>query len=140
MKGEWPVAFPFLSDEWVKEANRLRSESRVSPSTSGVSVRMNLVVTEAPFGDGPIRASLDTSSGEFELAHGHLDEPDITVTVDYVTAKTILVYGDPQAGIQAFMAGQVQIEGDMAKLLALQSFTPDDAGRELAARVREMTE
>lgn len=134
------MTFPFLSEEWLAEANRLRAEAGTSPSAEGLSVRMNLVVTDVPFGEGRIAASLDTSAGEVELSHGHLDDPDLTVTVDYATAKMILVEGNPQAGIQAFMTGQVLIVGDITKLLALQSLAPDDAGRELAARVREMTE
>ena len=42
------------------------------------------------------------------------------MTVDYDTAKAILIEGNPQAGMQAFMAGKVKVEGDMAKLMALR--------------------
>ncbi len=55
------------------------------------------------------------------LDTGHLEIQDLKVTVDYVTAKAILIEGNPQAGMQAFMAGKVRVEGDMAKLMALQS-------------------
>ena len=49
---------------------------------------------------------------------GHLENPDLTVTLDYVTAKAILVDGNPQAGMQAFMAGKIKVQGDMTKMMA----------------------
>jgi putative sterol carrier protein len=62
--------------------------------------------------------------------------------VDYDTAKAILIEGNPQAGMQAFMAGKVRVEGDMAKLMALQATpaTGDSNAAELATRLREITE
>ena len=82
---------------------------------------MNLVVTAVPFSDEDILAHMDTSSGELVLDTGHLETQDLKVTVDYDTAKAILIEGNPQAGMQAFMAGKVRVEGDMAKLMALQA-------------------
>src|SRR3546814_10983472 len=86
---------------------------------------MNQVVTDVPFGDGTINAHMDTSSGEMEMDLGHLDEADLTVTLDYAPAKAILVDGNPQAGMQAFMAGKIKVPGDMTKLMAMQQGTPD---------------
>jgi putative sterol carrier protein len=103
---------------------------------------MNLVVTAVPFTDDDILAHMDTSSGELILETGHLESQDLKVTVDYETAKAILVEGNPQAGMQAFMAGKVRVEGDMAKLMMLQS-TPgatDPNAAELATRLRDITE
>ncbi len=62
------------------------------------------------------------------------------VTVDYATAKAILVEGNAQAGMQAFMAGKVRVEGDMTKLMVLQTSPQDGSAQELAARLREITE
>jgi putative sterol carrier protein len=76
------------------------------------------------------------------LDTGHLAEQDLKVTVDYDTAKAILVEGNPQAGMQAFMAGKVRVEGDMAKLMALQAApaAADPSAAELATRLRDITE
>ena len=103
---------------------------------------MNLVVTQVPFSDEDILAHLDTSSGELELDTGHLDTQDLKVTVDYDTAKAILIDGNPQAGMQAFMQGKVRVEGDMAKLMALTSSpaAADANAAELAQRLRDITE
>ena len=92
---------------------------------------MNQIVTDVPFGDGTIEAHLDTSGGEMEMEMGHLENPDLTVTLDYATAKAILVDGNPQAGMQAFMAGKIKVQGDMTKMMAMQSGAPDPvAGRD----------
>ncbi len=134
------MPYPFLSDQWIDEAHKIRAEYRGKSAPLAVTVRANLVVTELPFGDGTLDAHLDTSSGEIELDKGHLDQPDLKVTVDYDTAKAILVDGNAGAGMQAFMAGKVRVEGDMAKLLVLQG-SPGDAGaQELTTRLRAMTE
>jgi hypothetical protein len=136
------AAYPFLSDEWLEEARKIRAEYEgKSPAIPHV-VRMNLVVTGVPFSDNDILAHMDTSSGEMVLDTGHLENQDLKVTVDYDTAKAILIEGNPQAGMQAFMAGKVRVEGDMAKLMALQA-TPaaaDSTAAELAGRIRDITE
>lgn len=129
----------FLSDEWTAEAKRLHAEVVTEPTVPARSVRMNLVLTQSPLGDGTLAAHVDTSSGELMVDTGHLDSPDLTVTVDYDTAKAILVDGDAQAAMQAFMSGRIKIDGDMTMLLALQSSPVDPAHQELAARLREIT-
>jgi len=59
---------------------------------------MNQIITDVPFGDGTINAYMDTSGGEMDMDIGHLENPDLTVTIDYETAKAIFVEGNPQAG------------------------------------------
>ena len=135
-------SYPFLSDEWLEEARKIRAEYEGKTPPITHVVRMNLVVTGVPFSDDDILAHMDTSSGELVLDVGHLEVQDLKVTVDYDTAKAILVEGNPQAGMQAFMAGKVRVEGDMAKLMALQA-TPaasDPNAAELASRLRDITE
>jgi putative sterol carrier protein len=131
--------FPFLSDEWAAEVRRLHDEVVTQPASTAQSVRMNLVLLEAPFGDGSLDGHLDTSSGDVVVDTGHLEDPDLTVTVDYETAKAILVDGDAQAAIQAFMAGRIKVDGDIAQLLAMQNTPVDPAHQELASRIREIT-
>lgn len=130
---------PFLSDQWIAEAHAIRAEYRDTTQSITTSVRMNLVVTEMPFGDGDLVAHLDTTSGHFELDKGHVESADLDVTVDYPTARAILVDGNPQAAMQAFMAGKIRVQGDMTKLMTLQTMPPDDTARELAERLRAIT-
>jgi hypothetical protein len=136
------MPYPFLSDEWLDEARTIRAEYQGKTPPISHVVRMNLVVTQVPFSDEDILAHLDTSNGELELDTGHLEAQDLKVTVDYDTAKAILVEGDPQAGMQAFMQGKVRVEGDMAKLMALTAgpAAADPNAAEFAQRLRDITE
>ena len=137
--------FPFLSDEWIAEARKIRAEMADparEAAAAPASVRMNQVITEVPFGDGRLDAHLDTSSGTLEMETGHLEQPDVTVTLDYATAKAIFVDGTLEAGMKAFMDGKVRVQGDMAKLIsALQQLAPPDpnAVDQAQARIRDIT-
>ena len=75
-----------------------------------------------------------------EMDLGHLESADLTVTVDYATAKAIFVEQNPQAGMQAFMAGKIKVQGDMTKLMAMQSGPADPAAAEVAEKIKEITE
>ena len=132
--------YKFLSEEWVAEAKAIREQHAGDTPAPAHSVRMNQVITEVPFGDGEINAHMDTSGGEMEMGFGHLENPDLTVTLDYATAKAILVDGNPQAGMQAFMAGKVKVDGDMTKLMAMQTGAADPKAAEVAAAIQAITE
>jgi len=134
------LAYAFLSDEWLEAAKAIREEYAGKGAPAAHVVRMNQIITEVPFGDGTIEAHMDTSSGELDMDIGHLENPDLTVTLDYATAKAILVEGNPQAGMQAFMAGKIKVQGDMTKLMAMQQGTPDPVQAEVAAKIQEITE
>jgi putative sterol carrier protein len=130
---------PFLSDEWLEAAKKIREEHSGDSAAPAHQVKMNQVITDVPFGDGTINAHMDTTSGEMQMDIGHLDAPDLTVTLDYDTAKAILVDGNPQAGMQAFMAGKIKVQGDMTKLMAMQQGTPDPAQQEISKKIQEIT-
>ena len=134
------ATYQFLSDEWLDEARSIRAEFDGQGATIEHSIRMNLVIGEVPFGPGTVDAHVDTSSGELVLDTGHIDPVDLKVSLDYDVAKAILVEGNPQAGMQAFMSGKIKVEGDIAKLMALQSMSPDPTAVEIAARILAMTE
>jgi len=118
------VAYQFLSDEWVDAARKIR-EDLDQPTTAPQPVKMNLVITDVPFGEGTVDAHMDTTSGELVLDLGHVDGPDVTATLDYETAKAMMVDANPQAAMQAFMAGKIKLQGDMTKAMALQAGPPN---------------
>ena len=133
------MAYVFLTDEWIAEAKRLREEVGPPATPPAHTVRMNQIITDVPFGDGEVRVFMDTTDGEVNLDLGELENPDLTVTVDYETAKAIIVDQNPQAGMQAFMAGKVKVQGDMTKLMAMQTAQPDPTALELSTKIQEMT-
>ena len=134
------MPYKFLSDEWMDEAKKVREEFAGKGTPPAHAVRMNQIITDVPFGEGTLEAHMDSSSGEMEFDRGHVENPDVTVTLDYETAKAIFVEGNPQAGMQAFMAGKVKVQGDMTKLMVLQQGTPDPTALEVAAKIKEITE
>lgn len=131
------MAYKFLSDEWVAAARKIREETPQEQAAVPQPIKMNLVITEVPFGDGTVEAHLDTTGGDVEMELGHLDDPEVTASLDYDTARAIMVDSDPQAGMQAFMAGKIKLQGDMTKALAMQS-APGNP--EISKRIQEITE
>ena len=71
-----------------------------------------------------------------------IDAPDLTVTVEYDTAKALFVDLDVTQAMQAFMAGKVKVQGDITKLMALgapQAAEPDEKAVAIAKAVRDIT-
>jgi hypothetical protein len=134
------MSHPFLSPEWMEAARAIRAEheGKVPPVTQ--SIRINQVVTDVPFGEGTIHSFLDTSSGEVVMELGELEDADATVTTDYATAKAIFVDGDQAVAMQSFMAGKVKVQGDMMKLMAMQTAMPnDETSQQIAEQIRSIT-
>jgi len=71
---------------------------------------------------------------------GHLEGDGEVGALEYDTAKAILVEGNPQAGMQAFMAGKIKVQGDMTKLMAMQSASPDPVAQQIAERINAITD
>jgi SCP-2 sterol transfer family len=134
------MTYPFLSDEWMDAAKAIRAkyQGEVPPITS--SLRINQVVTDVPFGEGTVTSYLDTSSGAVVMDLGELENPDATVTTDYATAKALFVDQDPAAGMQAFMSGKIKVQGDMMKLMAMQTAMPnDEVSQKITAEIKSIT-
>ena len=134
------TAYPFLSPDWMNAARTLR-ETLPRPDTAPpVAVRMNLVVTDTPF-DADVQGHVDTTDGEVVIEDGHLDRPDLTVTVDYETARAIFIDQDAAAAMQAFMGGRIKVDGDLTKMLAMQASAaaPDANAQALADALRDIT-
>lgn len=133
------ASYEFLTPEWVAAATAIRDEYRGTLTPPAVPIRANLVITGAPFDDGPVRGYIDTSGGELVIEMGVLDDADITLTVDYDTARKVFVDGDQQAAMEAFLGGRVVVDGDMTKLLALQAQNADPKAEEIARRINDIT-
>jgi hypothetical protein len=104
---------PFLSDEWLTEVKKLATEGGSAMMPSGVQV--NMLVTGSPAGD----RELHISDGSFGA--GLVDGCPTKVTIPYAVARNMFISGDQAAAMQAFMSGQIKVEGDMSKLMAMQS-------------------
>jgi hypothetical protein len=130
----------FLSAEWMAAAKEIRSRYEDQVPNIALSVRINQVVTGVPFGDGTVSSYFDTSSGEVEMDLGEIDSPDATITTDYDTARALFVEGDQAVAMQAFMAGRIKVQGDMMKLMAMQTAMPqDDISKQIAEEIKAIT-
>jgi hypothetical protein len=127
---------PFLSDDWFTAVESLINEN--PPEPHGPEVLVNLIVVETPFGDCEFH--MGSKDGKGGLGRGHEDGADVTLTTDYTTAKDVFVSGNPQAGMQAFMAGKVKVQGDMTKLMAAQASGSPAGGSGLSEQLQELTE
>jgi hypothetical protein len=109
----------FLSDEWFAVVDQL-VEVHGAEAPVDIAITMNVSVTETPFGDER-HLHMGTRDGRVHWGIGHASDADLTLTTDYETAREVFVTGDPQAGMQAFMAGKVRVQGDLAKLMAVSA-------------------
>jgi hypothetical protein len=127
------MPYTFLSDDWLEEVQKLAAEAGGGMMPD--SVELNMVVTGGPEGD----KELHVANGSF--ATGLLDSAPTKLTVPYQVAKDMFVKGDQAAAMQAFMSGQIKVEGDMTKLMAMQG-QGQASGPEadaLQTKLRELT-
>ena len=132
-----PETYQFLSDEWIAQARKIREEFKGQLPPGENAVKLNQVITDVPFGDGTLHAHLDTSRGELDLETGHLEDAEVSITLDYETAKAVFI--DPQSAIQHFMAGKIVVRGDMTKLLAVVQTPPESVAGAAQRRIAEIT-
>ena len=138
-------SYPFLSETWIAAARAIRDELSAS-APPAPPLRMNLIVTDVPFGEATMHAHVDSSGGALGIDEGHLENPEVIVSADYATVKALIVDQDATAALSAFMNGKIRVQGDLAKLLALQaqSVGLEPAARAeaeaVAARIKAITE
>ena len=124
--------YQFLSDAWFDAAEKLiREHETTAPPTNLV---MNLEVAD---GDQTIQFFLGSRNSEVLFGKGTTEGADLTMSTDIETARSVFVSGDQQAGMQAFMAGKVRVQGDMTKLMMQGSGGGNAA---LSAALQEITE
>ncbi|MFW2381340.1 MAG: hypothetical protein ACN4GZ_06230 [Acidimicrobiales bacterium] len=143
----------FLSDEWIAKVTELRAE--VEQRFSGqlpeppAEVRLNVTVTQIPHRDD-LHGHVDTTGGSFVILEGALEEFDVAVTTDYLTAAEFFASSSPEEFMQALMpaifGGHILIEGDLAELMPLMqqqvgspAEIPSEA-RDVGARIAAFTE
>ena len=128
------MAHAFLSDAWFQEASRIRDEINPPVPEAIKHIVVNLLVKNGPNGD--VEARIE--GGKFEK--GLAPNAPTKLTVPYDVAKAMFISGDQQASMQAFMTGQIQVEGDMGVLMQMQMAGPPSAeALKLQERVKGIT-
>ena len=108
------MAHKFLSDEWFDAVEGLQDEAPEPPAAMK-DLTLNIVVQGGPDGDREVHMK----GGQFQ--RGLADSAPTKLSVPFDIAKSMFIEGNPQAAMQAFMSGQIKVEGDMSKLMAMQS-------------------
>lgn len=125
----------FLSDAWFAEADKIFEE--IQPPVPPVleTLVINFRVQGGPEGDVEARMA----SGR--LVKGFASDAPTTVNLPYEVAVKMMVEQDQNAAMQAFMSGQIQVEGDMSRIMMLQAAgPPSPESLQVQERVRAMTD
>jgi putative sterol carrier protein len=128
------MAHTFLSDDWFAAVEELRDEMP-EPPAAAKDLKVNIVVAGGPDGDREVHMD----GGRFE--QGLADGASVKLTVPFEVARSMFVEGNQQAAMQAFMSGQIKVEGDMTKLMAMQqgAGAPTEEQKALQAKLQALT-
>src|SRR3546814_14477060 len=94
---------------------------------------INITVTGGPDGD----VDVHLAGGAFD--RGHTEGAPTRLTVPYEVAKKLFIDGDQSAAMQAFMSGQIKVEGDMTKAMALTTVTTTAEPQASQANLADLT-
>jgi hypothetical protein len=127
------MSYAFLSDSWFDKVEELVAQAGdLQIPAAMIDVEVNVTVTTAA-GNVPIFMK----DGLFR--RGHQAGVQTSLTLSDAIARKIFVDGDLGAGIQAFLSGEIQVEGDLAKVVAMQTVEPSKPQQELTRRVAAIT-
>ncbi|MFE3229495.1 hypothetical protein [Nocardia sp. NPDC059228] len=106
----------FLSDEWLSAVTALHARSpEVEIPDQVRQLAVNFEITGCRW--GVRRLHLD---GTVDLRPGTLDQPRTVVTMTYAAARELFVNADIAAALEAFMIGDMDVEGEIAPLVEMQ--------------------
>jgi hypothetical protein len=124
-----PHMHAFLSPEWFTAVDKLIADAgdlRIPPAMRAAEINVTIGATKAYVKDG-------------RLFQGHRDGAPTEITLDAELARKVFVEADTQAGIQAFLGGQLVATGDLKQLVAMQMEEPSAEQKALALRIAAIT-
>ena len=126
----------FLSDEWFAEVEKIAGEVGDLELPAAIKdLKIDLEVSEGPSG------TIEAHMAEGQIKKGFAGDAPTKLKMSYDLVKKLFIDRDQAAGMQAFMSGQIKVEGDMTKMMQMQGAGgPSAAQQKLEERVREMTE
>jgi hypothetical protein len=127
------MSYAFLSDEWFSQVDQLvAAAGDLQIPSAMAAVEVNITVT-AGGGD----TSLFLKDGLF--TRGHRASVATTLTLSAELARKIFIDGDTAAGTQAFFEGAIRVDGDLAKLVAMQTVEPSEPQKRLTRQIAAIT-
>ena len=127
------MRYPFLSDAWFSKVDELIAAAGDLQIPSAMrAVEVNVTVTSAS-GD----TQLAMKDGLF--TRGHRPGVTTTLTLSAELARKIFVDGDTAAGTQAFLEGAIRVDGDLSRIVAMQTVEPSEPQRRLTRQIAAIT-
>lgn len=129
------MAEQFLSDGWFAQADKIQAEVNPPVPAPIQGLKINMQVTGGPSGD------IDFRMDNGRLCKGFAADAPTKLVIPFAVAKAMLVDNNQQAAMQAFMSGQIRVEGDMAKLMQMQmAGAPGPEAQKVSQMIKEMTQ
>lgn len=124
----------FLSQEWFAKVDQLTAAAGdLNVPASLANLVLNVTATGAPEGN----VDMALNGGKFERGHNASAGTKLILPADLL--RKIFLEGDAAAGMQGFMSGQIKVEGDMSKLMAMQSARPSEQQKALFKQILGLT-
>jgi hypothetical protein len=125
----------FLSEPWFDEVAKLMASAGDLKLPAPMrNVKVNVTIKRAAGDDVPAFVE------DGVVARGHRAGADATITLDEALARKLFVEADAAAGVQAFLEGQLTVEGDLAKVVAMQTAEPSAEQKALAKKIAAITD
>lgn len=124
----------FMTDAWFTEVDALIAAAGDLQAPAALhDLVLNVTVTGTAEGDKPMAIV----GGKFQKGHQAGAPTHLILPVDL--AHRIFIDNDQSAGMQGFMSGQIKIEGDMSRLMVMNTVQPSAPQRELQGKIKAIT-
>ncbi len=127
------MSLKFLSDAWFEKVSAVKAEVgdfEVPSELQGLAI--NVCAKDS---DGDKLFCLNNGM----IEKGHQASAPVTMTLPADLAFKIFVESDASAGMQGFMMGLVQIDGDPSRVMALQMVQPTEAMKQMQKKIIDAT-
>jgi hypothetical protein len=127
------MAHEFLSDAWFDKVDELVAAAGDLRIPAAMKAALVNVTVTSPAGERRIYMK----DGLFFRGHDAAAPTSIKISRDL--AHKIFIHADAAAGVQAFLAGEMQVEGDLASLVAMQTVEPSNEQKRLTEQIAAIT-
>ena len=130
------MRYEFLSDEWFDKVDQMvaaAGDLRIPPAMKAVAVNVTITGTG---GDTAGERQLFMKDGLFVRGH---QAAATTLTLSVELARRIFIEADAAAGVQAFLEGNIKVDGDLAQLVAMQTVEPSEPQKQLTREIAAVT-
>lgn len=124
----------FLSGEWFDMVEKeIAAAGDLEVPAALHDLVLNITVTGTAAGD----VKMAVAAGKFVREHQTTAPTTMILPVDL--AHRIFVDNDQSAGMQGFMSGQIKIEGDMSRLMVMNTVQPSAKQNALRDKIKAQT-